>query len=208
VKNKKIIPENIKLQYKTIKEYTINGFVMGLFFPIFAWTLDIIISKHPFNFDGISRIHNENYIHYIVDLAPLVLAAISFFVAQKIGARRTIMQEMIIEKEQIIVRNAQIARRIGEGDFSVSRKDILPDDKLGSSLLLMRDNLVSTYQKETEQNWIAKGKEITADILRRQNNLRTLAYETLVSLIKYTESIQGAFSLNSSSLFCSVFVIV
>ncbi|HPI71675.1 MAG TPA: PAS domain S-box protein, partial [Tenuifilaceae bacterium] len=69
------------------------------------------------------------------------------------------------------------------------------DDILGKSLLAMRDNLLENNKKETEQNWIANGKDQVAHILRIHNNLEELSYEVLVKLIKYINLIQGALYL-------------
>jgi len=177
----------------TVRKYTVNGFLIGLLFPLIAWGIYFIIEKYQPSVIGIIQMHVKNPLHYIIDLAPFVLSITSYLLAKRIGAKRNILQNLILQKEKVIAKNAELAKKIGEGDFSVEIKDITKDDRLGESLLLMRNNLVATYQKENELNWIAKGREIIADILRRNNNIELLAYETMVSLISYTNSTQGAF---------------
>lgn len=188
---KKLYDSNLK--FHTVRKYTVGGFLFGLSFPIFAWIIDIFAGNYQFSILIIKELHTQNPLHFIIDLAPFVIGFSAFLLARRVGGKRKQLQESINEKEKIIEKNAEIANRIGEGDFSVNKDDIALDDKLGNALLLMRDNLVTTYQKETEQNWIARGKEIIADILRKHNNLENLAYEVLVSLIQYTDSVQGAF---------------
>lgn len=177
----------------TVKKYTVNGFIVGLIFPLIAWTIYFITNKYKPTISGIALMHSENLLHYLIDLAPIILSLTSYILAKRIGEKRGLLQKVIIQKEEIIAKNAGFAKKIGEGDFSVEITDISKDDNLGKSLMLMRNNLVATYKKENELNWIAKGREIIADILRRNNSIEILAYETMVSLINYTDSTQGAF---------------
>ncbi len=185
--------DRLNFEAFTVKKYTVNGFLIGLLFPLLAWTIYFVVEKYQPTLAGIVQMHVKNPLHYIIDLAPFVLSITSFLLAKRIGSKRNILQNLILQKETVIAKNAEFAKKIGEGDFSVEIKDLTKDDRLGESLLLMRNNLVATYQKENELNWIAKGREIIADILRRNNNIELLAYETMVSLISYTNSTQGAF---------------
>ena len=182
-----------KIVVYPIKKYTIFGIIFGIIFPITVWLVNFISENYMVNFSDFVRMHQEQKLLYIIEIIPLIIGLGVFFLLKAMNKKWKLIQDDIYEKEEIIEKNSEIAKRIGEGDLLVSKKDIQPDDKLGNSLLKMRNNLVETYKKETEQNWIAKGKEIIADILRKHDNIEKLAYETLVSLINYTDSIQGAF---------------
>ena len=57
----------------------------------------------------------------------------------------------------------------------------------------MRGDFISGKKMEKEQKWIAGGKELITDIIRKHNDLNELTYDVLVNLINYTESIQGSF---------------
>ena len=103
------------------------------------------------------------------------------------------MQHIILERNKLIHKNAELAQNIGAGNFDVETTHIDESDRLGNSLLKMLNSLLDTSEKETTQNWIAKGKEIISSVLNQQNNIEDLAYQTLVELIKYTDTIQGAF---------------
>jgi PAS domain S-box-containing protein len=175
-----------------IFRFTVYGIIIGFIFPLLSWSLDILINDIKLSLDNIWEMHIDTPIHFIVDLAPLVLGII-FYIFLKRRKRITDNLEFIIkERNKLISRNSEYAKKIGEGDFSV-QIEVNEEDIIGTSLLLMRNNLVATYQKENEQSWIAKGKEIIGDILRHNNNLYNLAYETITSLVNYTNSVQGAF---------------
>ena len=65
---------------------TLFGAFFGLMFPISAWIVDIISQDLTFSSDSIIQIHSDNLVHYIVDLAPIVLATIFFFLGKALQA--------------------------------------------------------------------------------------------------------------------------
>jgi PAS domain S-box-containing protein len=132
---------------------------------------------------------------YVIDLAPIVIAVIFNYFAVKNRRQNEELETMLADKNEIFRKNSLIAKRIGEGDLFFDTSEIDEDDVLGRSLLIMKNNLVATSQRENEQNWIARGKEIIGDILRQRNNIGELAYETVFNLIEYMGAVQGAFYL-------------
>ncbi|MBN1251120.1 MAG: PAS domain S-box protein [Bacteroidales bacterium] len=181
-----------------IKIYSINRITLlavlfGFTFPLFAWFFDIVFNNYPFSIKGIIEMHLKSPLHFIVDTSPIVIGFIVNFIYNKTAKRRKYLQRIILQRNNIIQKNSELAEKIGEGHFDVDTEYIDERDKLGNSLLLMLQNLKENTERETQQNWIAKGKEIVGNVLRLHNNINELAYETLVSLIKFTNTIQGAF---------------
>ena len=167
--------------------------LFGLFFPLLSLAILFLSGNYDFGSDSFINIHRENPLLFIIGLAPFVLFFGVYLINVRIGRDREFLMNEISELEYRMEANSELARKIGEGDFSTSKEDIPLTDKLGNALFAMQKNLVATYRKENEQNWIARGKEIIADILRKHNNMETLAAETLISLVTFTDSIQGAF---------------
>lgn len=174
-------------------QLTLYGVLLGFSFPLIAWFYEILLNGYAFSPGEIKQFHINNPLHFIIDLAPLVLGVSVNIISRRTSRRRKYLQEIILERNKVIQNNADLANRIGSGDFDVETAQIDKKDKLGMSLLLMLDNLRDTSERETEQNWITKGKESVADVLRQQNNIADLAFNTLVSLIDYTQTVQGAF---------------
>ncbi len=168
------------------------GFLAGLAFPVIAWSIEAIFNNYHFNFEDIIEMHSDSSVHFLFDLIPFIFSFAFYRFSKKQNIVTKELLNIIEERNELISRNSEYAKKIGEGDFSVEI-ETNEQDIIGNSLLIMRNNLVSTYQKENEQNWIAKGKEIIGDILRHNNNLQDLAYETIISLVDYTNSVQGAF---------------
>ncbi len=173
--------------------YTIIGFAIGLLFPIVAILTAFTHNQTHFDIAKLDTIHILSPDLYIIDLAPLVIALIFNYFARKNRQQNEELENMLAEKNEIFRKNSLIAKRIGEGDLYFDNTDIDQNDLLGKSLLIMKNNLVATSQRENEQNWIAKGKEIVNDILRQRNSINELAYETIISLIEYIDAVQGAF---------------
>ena len=48
------------IKFRTKRDYTIIGFVLGLLFPLFAWSSYLIIYEYSFSLSVISQIHQEN----------------------------------------------------------------------------------------------------------------------------------------------------
>jgi two-component system, sensor histidine kinase and response regulator len=54
--------------------YAFGGFLFGTLFPLAAWTLEIYFSGATWSWETIARFHQENFVHYIVDIAPFGLS--------------------------------------------------------------------------------------------------------------------------------------
>jgi PAS domain S-box-containing protein len=175
----------------SIAEITFYGVLAGLVFPVIAWSYDFFFNG--VSFSGVWQMHLDNPLHFIIDSAPIVLGIAVYIISKRTMARRQYLQQIILERNKVIQRNAELANRIGKGEFEVKTDHIDESDKLGKALLLMLNNLKETSVREAEQTWIARGKESVSDVLRQQNNIADLAFNTLVSLIDYTEIVQGAF---------------
>ncbi len=71
-----------KIQLGIRTKYTLSGMVFGLIFPVMAWMLDIINSNLTFSVSTITQIHQNNFLHYIVDLAPFILGTVFYYVGK------------------------------------------------------------------------------------------------------------------------------
>ncbi len=174
------------------QKFGILGFILGLVFLLVAWLVDLWAQSLGFSLYYLGELHRQTPSLYIVDVLPFVLGFGFYFFIKTTEDIRTRLESRIEELTQIIKRNSEFARQIGEGNLDIEI-NVPPDDELGQALLLMRNNLRETYKRETELGWITKGKEIIGDILRYHNDIEKLAYETVVSIVNYIGAIQGAF---------------
>lgn len=168
------------------------GTALGILIMLASWIISIFAHDLHFTFSGIAKMHQLNPVTWVVDLFPVVIFFLLRFEYQKRKANDEFYQQAIRKKDISINKNAHFAQKIGEGDYDV-QLELDESDDLGKSLLIMRDNLKANKQKETEENWIARGRDLISGILRIHNNIDELAYEVLVEIINYVNVIQGAF---------------
>ncbi len=175
----------------SIGKVTIYGILIGCLFPLVALSLEYFFMETEFR--GIWQMHLDNPLHFIIDLAPMVLGIIAYMLSVRINKDSIELKEIIVEKNNLMQKNLELAVKIVQGDFNIPADPSDQSDKLRSTLLLLLKNLKNTSVREKEQSWITIGKEKLADILRQQNNINDLAFNTLVGLIEYTEAVQSIF---------------
>jgi PAS domain S-box-containing protein len=173
----------------------IFGVSISLLAPIAAWIIDIFIKNLQISFSAIAYIHQHNPVHWFIDLIPVFVGLVIYYYYRKRKKEKDVFEEIIEQRDLDIDRNATFAKKIGEGQYDADLEIKDENDVLGKSLLLMRDNILENNRKERERNWIAEGKDIISDILRMHNTLEDLAYDVIVQLIKYIDTIQGALYL-------------
>lgn len=171
------------------------GMAIGLVFPVFSWMLDAMVSDQAISIPLLIHLHTTHPGIFLIDAFPLLTGIVLYFLITNKEREKKKAEEIIRRLNDRIDKNAYFAKRIGEGDYTSPFVSLGNDDALGKSLLLMRDNLLLNTRKESEQSWIAAGKEAISNILRIHNKIDILAYETLVTLINYINAVQGAFYL-------------
>jgi len=157
-------------------------FIFSIILLIF-WFIKLQIEGLDISFSSIWTIHKNHLELFFIDVLPITLALIFANLHYR---------SIINLKDKIINKNAKLASKFGSGDFDISELKIFEEDILQKSLLKMRKNLLDNNKKESELNWIARGKEQISNILRLYNNVEALSNETLVTLIKYINVVQGA----------------
>lgn len=166
-------------------------FIFCIILLIF-WYIKIHTNGLNISLSSIWKIHTDNLELFFIDILPIVLALIFGNLHYRIQAIKSNYEKIIQQKNSVINKNAQLANKFGSGDFAITDLKIYEHDILQKSLLKMRQNLLDNNKKESELNWIARGKEQISNILRIHNNIEALSNETLVTLIKYINVVQGA----------------
>lgn len=88
------------------------------------------------------------------------------------------------------------AIEIGKGNLDTDFKALSEDDKLGNSLIGMRNALKNVAEEEAIRMWANEGISIVSEILRKNNNdLKTLCQQLISQLVKYMKANQGAIYL-------------
>lgn len=94
--------------------------------------------------------------------------------------------------------NMAFAEAISQGNLNYTH-EVADDDELGQSLQKMQRNLLSSYEREQADKYIATGLANIGDILRKNSlDFQELSDQLVSYLVRYLEANQGAIYLLSS----------
>src|SRR5208337_3501540 len=132
------------------KEHTrmvVTGTVISLALPMIAWMLDAMGSSQAVSVSSIIHLHTIHPSIFLVDLCPILAGFILYSVYHNKEKEQLKVEQAVHRLNERIDKNADFAKRIGEGDYTSPFITLGDDDALGKSLLLMRDNLLLNTQK-------------------------------------------------------------
>jgi PAS domain S-box-containing protein len=188
----------------TPKQEKIRQFgIFGKYFPyavficcllgvFLVWIAEISLRDLKPGIASLKDIHRNPSV-WLINLLPFIFFAATWLYIRAREASHNSFTRKLKEKERILRKYAEVARRLGRGEYSFPVAPEGESDVLGSSLQLLQGSLKAGQRKETEQSWISEGKELVSRILRINNQLDTLAYQTLKSLSDYLNTQQAAF---------------
>ncbi len=79
-----LAPTSADAAKRLIRRYTVAGVILGMVFPLCAWTVDIATRQAGWTLTSLWRAHLINPLHWIIDLSPLALGIL----AHEVGKRR------------------------------------------------------------------------------------------------------------------------
>lgn len=171
------------------------AFATGVALIIIAILISLIHEKIEINLLNILKIHLLNPVLFLFYIIPILFMTGVHFLFKIRENNFSFYKEEIEKRDNIINKYASFAKEIGEGNYDISIEPESENDVLGKSLLVMRENLLANHTKESEQNWIAEGKNMISNILRIYNKLEELGDSVLEHLVIYIEATQGAIYL-------------
>lgn len=173
-------------------ETFIKALLTGLLFLLVAWIIEFIRNRVMISFAGIGEIHRNDPLLYLIDLLPIFFITSAYLLDRRRLKEKKQFVSRLNESDSRMNAMADFAKQIGEGNYHSELAISTDQDILAQSLLLMRDNLLQNSKKETEQSWIADGKETISDILRQHNKIEELSVKVIQTLVAYTKLVQGA----------------
>jgi methyl-accepting chemotaxis protein len=169
----------------------VPNFVVSIIYMAFS----IYVLRNPDNsfysfFADISTYDGGRIFSFL--LIHVVQFVISVIIAVQLERRfASGVRNIIYINEQLnLEANIQLANEIANGNFEgeyASKKN----DYMGTTLLSMRENLKNYREQEDRNHWINEGIAKISQVLMQHNDLETLSYQTLHSVIQYTKSSQG-----------------
>jgi len=101
----------------------------------------------------------------------------------------------------VLLRTANFAKQIGEGNLKTEFEPLSNNDILGNSLIEMQISLQKAREEDEKRktddekrNWATEGIALFGELLRKNNNdIHTLSFNIIRNLVEYTHSNQGGF---------------
>jgi len=171
------------------------GLAFGCMFPIMSWVVLMFEYDLPFSFSSIQTMHQKNILLWIIDVAPLVLGSLSFYLGNLVTNNSFKLEHIIDEQRESHNNFVTFAESIGKGDFKYQYEVKDQSDKLGLALVQMNADLLENVEKERASNWLAIGRERISSILNQNKGLDVIVMSLLTEIISYTDTLQGAFFL-------------
>ncbi len=107
------------MRYSNTIKYAIGGLVFGLFFPLFAWLLDGFFFKQlAFNWAMIVKLHQVNPIHFVIDVAPLILGGAFAYMGSLADKLISNYERKEIDSEQYAKENNAILKKLRIGNIA------------------------------------------------------------------------------------------
>lgn len=185
--------------YKNIRKYL--GFsmiderdlffiaILFIFIYLFVWFGFIDLIGAPLSMNSILKIHTS-VLTWFVDALLAFIPLIGLFMYNYNQQNKAKYTKEIKKLQNGLDSNMEIADLIRQGDFNTI---LTQKNQNSSTLVSLAKDLLNTNQKEEEQRWITKGKELVNEILRTYQNIDKLAYELLKGIIQYSDGVQGCF---------------
>ncbi len=157
---------------------------------LIGWTSMMGLLGFNVSFFNIIYLHHHLFA-WLFDAAIISLLAATLYLANFKKQRVSELQADIKKLESVISGSITIAEDIREGhDIDRSR---MVSSELGKTLLNLGASLQDTRQRESNFNWVTKGKEKISDILRVHTRIDDLAEATIEGIISYCGAVQAAF---------------
>lgn len=182
--------------------YTSVAFALSLLFLVITFFIQSLILNTAFSASGIAEIHKRIPVFYFLDILPILIAIITFYISKYIS---TIQAEAAEFSEKELSKQRRLYRfvhKLREGDIDA---EYLPEetDVLGKAIVNLRNTLKESKEEEAlrrkedeQRSWTAEGLAKFGEILRSEkDSLEDLSYEIISNLVKYIDANQGGFYL-------------
>lgn len=138
-------------------------------------------------------------IHALLAAVIVCIAGYWAFIAEEQTVKEYMNAQNLNNQLINIEKNIAFAEKIKNGDFSTDYLVNVDDDRLGASLLEMRESLILANKREQEEKYINVGVANINEILRRNiNQIGNMCTELVSQITKYLEANQAGIYLLES----------
>jgi PAS domain S-box-containing protein len=184
-------------------KYTIWGVTSGIVFIMLIWFIGSAINNITFSFSSLVFLHSVYPIMWVVDLIPFLIGTIAFLIEKENYLIESRLDENLTRETEKSKQVLGFVNNLIQDNFETSYEYSDQNDKLGQTLVELRDNLKKSKEEEVlrrkeddQRNWISEGLAKFSEILRQNNNdLDLMSYDIIIDLVKYLKANQGGIFL-------------
>ena len=188
-------------------KYTLWGILTGIILIILVWVTGSYFSDLTLSLKSLVFLHNTFPTFYIIDILPLILGIIAYWIEKETFAIESKLDESLYRETEKSKKVLDFVNNLILDNFETTYEFTEENDKLGSTLIDLRDNLRNSKKEATvrkneddQRNWISEGLAKFGEILRQNNNdLITLSHNIIINLVKYLKANQGGFFMIEES---------
>lgn len=187
--------------HSLVIRFIVFGALFGLSFPIIALSLDTYIRGFEINGSLLIKLHQENPIHWIIDLAPLVLSLTAYYVGmivqQREGWGKVLMQKELERTKAV----AQFSQDLALGKVPVLPRLVEDDPELKKSLTKIKQNIQAIHREKENKRWLESQLYQLSEILEKgkRDELADLMNTLLGKVIRLLGAIAGRIYMAETS---------
>jgi hypothetical protein len=145
----------------------------------------------------INHVQNMALVAIIVIVAIfLALCVLIFRIQQKNESASAVSQKKLQTEVERIEKMTDFVDSISSGNFDINLELDTENDRLGNTLIKMKNNLEQVSSEDKKRNWSVAGQAKFGDLLRdNQEEVKVLGDKVISELVKYMEANQGSLYL-------------
>ena len=181
--------------------YTSRGVFIGLAFLLLIYAIEIIVPNIPISLDSVTYIHQQVPALFLADTLPLLLAIIGYLIGKYIESTNNEFNSELVHVQNANKKILTFIEKLREGETKVKYKLEGSDDRVGQSLIKLRDRINANREEEDirknedfQRSWVSEGLAKFGDILRKYNDdIEKLSTNIVSNLVQYIEAKQAGF---------------
>lgn len=173
----------------SIKRLMTLGILLGLVFNLLSLIIVFITNDYSLSVAIIIDTHVQFPVMYLVDLAPVVLGAVSFFISKLVKEK---LDMAIVEKDMNQARLEDLAQELDDlstGDYNTNDKG---DDEISIAVNKLRDSLIQNTEAEEKRLWSMRGLAEFSELFRKSDmGINDYCSMIISKLVQYLKANQG-----------------
>ena len=177
----------------TFNQKIIYGAIaLGILFPIAAFLIALATLDLSFSLKSIAEMHNIMPTNYLIDLAPIILPIVAYYVTKMIGMKGESENEL--KQKEKFNKVEHFVGELGRGNYDIKSEFTESGDNIGLVLEDLKNSLVSNKTEEERRIWGSNGVAKFSEIVRDNNNgIDELSQKVIQELVKYIDARFGGF---------------